>query len=807
MAVFVLVAAVVLTLLTQTQFGRDVLRNQIENAFNRSFRGELSIGRLNGNLLQDLYASDVRLLDPEGGLVLQADSVALKPHWRSLFRNAFIADEIELFSPVAHFSRSETGRWNIERALASSRAASDATPDPIDIHSGRLRIVDGRVTTTSFGADDRSARFDFANTTVHELNASLEFNMSDAGTFVSINDFRATFPAQNVTVESLSGEFGVAGDLLRFDDIVLRTADSRVGATFAMEPLSAPLASRTIELHVDEGSLAMVDVRAFLPSIPLSDVISIEGQFSGPVNGLSAENIEVASGTSRLVANGRLTGLPDSLGFSLTTTGSVIQTDELSALLSAAGLPEEVSRLGRVSLDGDVTGSVRSLSGGTSVRLEGDISASTDAGQIEGYVAFVHSPNRRPTYTIDATASAIDPGILLAESRYSGSINGVLFVTNNVDREGEAGMEFQVALSATTFAGREADSLNASGSVSDGVATANFALAQGAGRISGEATYTVETETFDFQGDLSSFDLSRLLPDAPRSRITAPLAIQTTGTDRESFSGRLDATISEATFVVDNQTYTLPAGLFSLSILEPGGIEPVIGVKTPMIEAYVNSPHRFATLLQLTEQWTAAFEQTVRNEAKKPRAGAGARPLLAESIRATPSIPAQAFDFELSVRDTDLLQAVYPDFPDLAGTALRISGIAGSDTLSTVAHVSGPRFSAGKAAISSGSFNLDATINTPFAAQLADVLSAQIQLRTRNLRVGGQLLQHGSFALDLDNRTLHSTILGSGLLGSKTNRVELEGNVEIRPNTNHLSFDTFNLDLGGYTWTVSEQVS
>ena len=85
--------------LTRTQFGRDALRSQVVRTFNKSFEGSLEIGRLQGNLVQELFATDVRLLDPEGREVLRVDSVAMRPHWRSLFGGAFIADEVTLVRP------------------------------------------------------------------------------------------------------------------------------------------------------------------------------------------------------------------------------------------------------------------------------------------------------------------------------------------------------------------------------------------------------------------------------------------------------------------------------------------------------------------------------------------------------------------------------------------------------------------------------------------------------------------------------------------------------------------------------------
>ena len=65
--------------LTRTQVGRDELARQIESSFDENFAGSLQIGRLTGNIRQDLYAVDVKISDPEGASVLTIDSVVVGP--------------------------------------------------------------------------------------------------------------------------------------------------------------------------------------------------------------------------------------------------------------------------------------------------------------------------------------------------------------------------------------------------------------------------------------------------------------------------------------------------------------------------------------------------------------------------------------------------------------------------------------------------------------------------------------------------------------------------------------------------------
>src|SRR5690606_12366765 len=78
-AILALAAMLLFFGLTRTQLGRDELRGQIEQAFAQQFQGTIEIGQLTGNLVYDLFATDVRLRDAQGRVVLTADSVVLEP--------------------------------------------------------------------------------------------------------------------------------------------------------------------------------------------------------------------------------------------------------------------------------------------------------------------------------------------------------------------------------------------------------------------------------------------------------------------------------------------------------------------------------------------------------------------------------------------------------------------------------------------------------------------------------------------------------------------------------------------------------
>lgn len=794
LAIFILLAAVAIGILTRTQFGRDILRGQVERTFNREFEGSISIGQLRGNLVQELFASDVQLRDPEGNLVVTADSVALKPHWRSLFRNAFIADEIELFDPAATLSQDSTGRWNIARAL-QSRGRPSSTSNPIDLHSGRLIISNGTVTTRSPFAT-ASDNFDYRNTSLRSLNTVLELNMSDTGTFATINELAAFFPDQNVTIESLSGEFGLADDQIRFDEMELVTDRSSIRGTFSMESLTSALPERPVRISIDEGALNLADIRSFFPSVALYDQVSVTGQIDGTVRSLHVDELRIARGDSRIQTQGRLTGLPDSLGFTLSTSNSTFLASDLTALLPGSELPRELTQLGLAEISGDFAGGIRSGPEGLGIRVEGDVSAITDAGDWEGYIQLASLPGRAFQYTVDGTTSEFNPGVLLSADTFSGSLNGTVFASNSQGVNGTE-TEFLVALGSSELAGRSADSLRASGTYAGGVLESEVVLQQEMSRLNGQLTFDSENERIAFDGDVTALDLRRLSAGLPYTRLTGAVSLETQGLALSTITGRFETNLTEGAIDVNGETHFLPQGQMTVLVAEPGNSMPVVEINTPLADLYLDSDHGLSSVIQLGYQWTEAFIRTVAFEAGKPRHTQ--RPATTPVTPARLSTVAEQFQIEAVVHDADMLRTIVPDIPDVAsGTTINASGLIGSDTLSAYLEVTAPQFAS--PSVSSGSFELTAHLQSRYAAILTEYLTGDVRLATSTLTVGDQLLQNGLFELSYANETLDLSAIGNGLLGNKQNQVTLLGTLHVQDTVNHFSIEQLEIDLGGYTW-------
>ncbi|MDX1530895.1 MAG: hypothetical protein R3362_05155, partial [Rhodothermales bacterium] len=317
-ALLVAAAAFLLVVLTRTQVGRDEVARQVEQAFGERFRGDVEIGRLEGNLLWDLYATDVRLRDPAGRAVLAADSVVLEPAWRSLIEQRLTIRRVTLFRPRLTLARSASGRWNVVEAFERLVPDSTAGGDPLAFDLASVRIVDGTLVTENAGAVPAAVAsgvlFDYTNARATDLDAQLRLAWGDAERTVRVERLSADLPAL-FRIRRLDGTLRLSEGGLHFEGVRLRTDSTHLLGTLRLargEP-----GPRTLDALLRPSVLSGAELARVLPALPLAAPVEAQGQLSGPLDALDVEWLALRHGASQVEFAGRITGLPRRAGFDL----------------------------------------------------------------------------------------------------------------------------------------------------------------------------------------------------------------------------------------------------------------------------------------------------------------------------------------------------------------------------------------------------------------------------------------------------------------------------------------------------------
>ncbi len=672
--------------LTRTEVGRDGLRGQIERAFAQQFHGSLEIGTLSGNLVYDLWATDVRLRDGEGRVVVAADSVGLRPTWLGLLRRRLVLKEATLFRPRLDLVRSDSGRWNLAEAL-TPRAARTEPSRRLDLRAPDLVLLDAALTTRREGEAPplvrRGALFDYTEATVTGLTLSAEIDWTQQRRRVQVHSLAARLPQQRLAVRRLEGTLDVAGGV-RLTDLAIETEGSRIEGTLALLPQEGGPPRVVLDLapsRIDGAELARL-----VPAVPLADAVEAAVRAEGPLDALAVSHLRLARGATMLQASGTLGGLPDAATFDVTLAPSTLRQADFAAVWPGLALPD-LAGLGTATLRLGATGSVRN----GRFDLRSTFAAATDAGRAEGTLRLGHAPGGPLTYALDADAARLDPGALLGDA-YAGALTGRVVLEGRGTRAGDLAAELRLALGPSRFAGRSLDSL-AADLTADGLRLSGEAalVAGGALRLGGTADFASETPSFDLAVSTTDLDLRRLLGAAPATTLTAEATVAGSGRALDDFAGDLAVRFAPSTLTLAGEARPIAAHDATLRV-RPAGSAALFELDSDLAGIRASGDIGTGALAALAGQWAEAVARTVRLEQAKYlhpadslRRAAPPPPAPLPALAPLPApaaAPPQHLTLEVEVRRPEALRALLPGFPGFApGTALDVQARLAPDSL------------------------------------------------------------------------------------------------------------------------------
>src|SRR5687768_6041615 len=156
-------------IVSQTPWFRDWLRRYIVRESKQYLNGELSIGRIGGNLLFGVEVSDLAV-DVSGSRVVAAKAVEVDYNVFQIVSKGVVLNEIKLVEPAIALERDRSG-WNLGRLVKEQEREADrkGPRKPIELQS--IEIVNGRVTI----ADRVGAAGYVLPTTIEALNLKTSY--------------------------------------------------------------------------------------------------------------------------------------------------------------------------------------------------------------------------------------------------------------------------------------------------------------------------------------------------------------------------------------------------------------------------------------------------------------------------------------------------------------------------------------------------------------------------------------------------------------------------------------------------------
>jgi autotransporter translocation and assembly factor TamB len=264
---FVGVVAVSL-IVSQTPWFKDWLRRYIVRESAQFLEGDLSIGRLGGNLFFGVSLEEVAV-NLSGERVVAVRTIEVDYSVFDFLSRGIVINEIKLHQPVVAASRDSDG-WNLGRLIKSEEREADREGPGRPIALESIEITDGRVTI-----DDRAPAEGYRlPERIEGLNVRAAFHYEPVHYTVDLDHvgFRATGP--ELALETLSGTIAVRDDNFYIDQVAIRLTDTALNIDGVIEQyLSTPVLRLTTTGHLSLPEIGrVVPAAAEYPLHPRLDV-------------------------------------------------------------------------------------------------------------------------------------------------------------------------------------------------------------------------------------------------------------------------------------------------------------------------------------------------------------------------------------------------------------------------------------------------------------------------------------------------------------------------------------------------------
>jgi autotransporter translocation and assembly factor TamB len=371
-------------IITQTAWFKEWLRGFIVRQAGEYVNGELSIGRLGGNLFFGVRLEDVDVTQ-NGKTVVDIENVGLDYNAFTFIGGDVVLDDIHLNRPVLRLERTPDG-WNLARLIKAR------TPDPdepknrrtieigeIGISDGTLYVEEGAIGTSGIDAPAR----------IERLDASVGVKSNEDELTVEIGHVSLRAAEPGFGVNALSGVVRRTPDTMTFENVSLRTEESSLSAEGSIRNIEG--GEKVIALKASSDKLALNEIAKLVPALRgFTMQPAFEVTASGPADRL---NVDLNVRDARLgSAVGDL--IVDASGSTRRVAGTVdVANFNIAPLLRREGASREPAsapeRRQGAPINSDITGTARidlALPSGR-VPLSGTYSVNASEVAVAGYNA------------------------------------------------------------------------------------------------------------------------------------------------------------------------------------------------------------------------------------------------------------------------------------------------------------------------------------------------------------------------------------------------------------------------------------
>src|SRR5690554_6245562 len=145
-AVLLFLVVAVSLVITNTDWGRERVRNVAMNQLGNAIEGEITLGKLEGDLLRELRLIDVSIVDTEGRPFVHADTLESGFSLLNLLRARIVLSDIRIVNGEIILDEPPGEDWNFVRIFMSDPdTAASESPWGQWIELQGIELVDSRI--------------------------------------------------------------------------------------------------------------------------------------------------------------------------------------------------------------------------------------------------------------------------------------------------------------------------------------------------------------------------------------------------------------------------------------------------------------------------------------------------------------------------------------------------------------------------------------------------------------------------------------------------------------------------------------
>lgn len=390
-------AAAAAIIVSQTAWFKNWLRGYIVREAHQYLNGELTIGRLGGNLFFGIELENVGVT-MDGSEVVSVQDLGLDYSVFEFISKGMSIDLIRLNKPVLYLRR-DGDAWSIARLIKRERTEADrqgpASPisvSDIGISDGSV-VIDGPVGTSGVNVPER----------IDRLDAKMSFEYAPVHYSIEIShvSFRGSNPA--IGLNALSGGVAVRDDTLYVEQLALRTEETSLAIEGAVQN---DLATPVLNLRVFSDKVSLPELARVFPVFAGVELQpQFEVQVDGPLDHLGVEmNVRSSAGeaTGTFVTDLMIPGQSVAGDFS-------VRHLNLAPIVKNRGQKTDLTGNARVNLKAKTFSDLESLRGRVSVTSPRIVAMGYAAERVRANAGIqgrrLSLDARASAYGVDATAA------------------------------------------------------------------------------------------------------------------------------------------------------------------------------------------------------------------------------------------------------------------------------------------------------------------------------------------------------------------------------------------------------------------